>query len=129
MGEGASRASFAPTEAISAQGDHRFVISLSPPRHTLALISIKERTMHLTRSSALVALLSVCGLAQAEVRVEGPVEYGIFEGPQAELQSGERVLRRSNEQIRQTESVPAKLGTKFGMRYQLAGKEIGRAHV
>jgi hypothetical protein len=31
--------------------------------------------MHLTRSSALVALLSVCGLAQAEVRVEGPVEY------------------------------------------------------
>ncbi len=78
--------------------------------------------MHLTRSSALVALLLTCGLAQAEVRVEGPVEYGVFEGPQAELQSGERVLRRGNEQIRQTESVPAKLGTKFGMRYQLAGK-------
>ena len=80
--------------------------------------------MHLTRSSALVALLLACGLAQAQVRVEGPVEYGVFEGPKAELQSGERVLRRSNEQIRQTESVPAKLGTKFGMRYQLAGKVV-----
>ncbi|MDT8906469.1 MAG: DUF3859 domain-containing protein [Mesorhizobium sp.] len=78
--------------------------------------------MQFTRSSALFALLLTCGLAQAQVRVEGPVEYGVFEGPQAELQSGERVLRRSNEQIRQTQEVPAKLGTKFGMRYQLAGK-------
>ncbi|MFP3519363.1 DUF3859 domain-containing protein, partial [Pseudomonas sp. SIMBA_077] len=40
----------------------------------------------------------------------------------AELQSGERVLRRSNEKIQQTSVVPARLGTKFGMRYQLLGK-------
>ncbi|MNQ64831.1 MULTISPECIES: DUF3859 domain-containing protein [unclassified Pseudomonas] len=78
--------------------------------------------MSLTRLSALAALMLISGLASAEVRVEGPVEYGVFEGPSAELQSGERVLRRSNESIRQTETVPAKLGTKFGMRYQLVGK-------
>lgn len=78
--------------------------------------------MQLTRFGALAALMMLSGLAAAEVRVEGPVEYGVFEGPQAELQSGERVLRRSNEQIEQTEVVPAKLGTKFGLRYQLAGK-------
>lgn len=78
--------------------------------------------MHLTRLSALAALMMFSGLASAEVRVEGPVEYGVFEGPKAALQSGERVLRRSNENIEQTEIVPARLGTKFGLRYQLAGK-------
>ncbi|SFP83184.1 protein of unknown function [Pseudomonas sp. NFPP07] len=78
--------------------------------------------MHLTCLSALAALMMLSGLASAEVRVEGPVEYGVFEGPKAALQSGERVLRRSNENIEQTEIVPARLGTKFGLRYQLAGK-------
>ncbi|MGX9759874.1 DUF3859 domain-containing protein [Pseudomonas shahriarae] len=78
--------------------------------------------MHLTRLSALAALMMITGLASAEVRIEGPVEFGVFEGPKAELQSGERVLRRSNEQIQATTVVPAKLGTKFGLRYQLLGK-------
>ena len=78
--------------------------------------------MHLTRLTALAALMMICGLASAEVRIEGPVEFGVFEGPKAELQSGERVLRRSNEQIQATTEVPAKLGTKFGLRYQLLGK-------
>jgi len=78
--------------------------------------------MHLTRLSALAALMMISGLASAEVRIEGPVEFGVFEGPKAELQSGERVLRRSNEQIVATTVVPAKLGTKFGLRYQLLGK-------
>ncbi|UVM48847.1 DUF3859 domain-containing protein [Pseudomonas sp. B21-015] len=78
--------------------------------------------MHLTRLTALATLMFVSALASAEVRVEGSVEYGVFASAKAELQSGERVLRRSNEQIQQTEIVPAKLGTKFGMRYQLAGK-------
>lgn len=78
--------------------------------------------MHLTRLSALAALMLLSGLASAELHVEGPVEYGVFEGPKAQLQSGERVLRRNNEAILQTEVVPAKLGTKFGMRYQLVGK-------
>ena len=78
--------------------------------------------MHLTRLSALAALMMISGLASAEVRIEGPVEFGVFEGPKAELQSGERVLRRSNEQIQATTVVPARLGTKFGLRYQLLGK-------
>ncbi|QJI28044.1 DUF3859 domain-containing protein [Pseudomonas sp. ADAK18] len=78
--------------------------------------------MHFTRSGALVALMMISGLASAEVRIDGPVEYGVFDGPNAELQSGERVLRRSNEHIQPTEMVPAKLGTKFGLRYQLLGK-------
>ncbi|MFC6338952.1 DUF3859 domain-containing protein [Pseudomonas sp. CCM 7891] len=78
--------------------------------------------MQLTRLSALAALMMISSLASAEVRIEGPVEYGVFDGPQAELQSGERVLRRSNEQIQTTQEVPAKLGTKFGLRYQLVGK-------
>ncbi|MBT9300360.1 DUF3859 domain-containing protein [Pseudomonas brenneri] len=78
--------------------------------------------MHLTRLSALAAMMMISGMASAEVRIEGPVEFGVFEGPKAELQSGERVLRRSNEQIQATTVVPAKLGTKFGLRYQLLGK-------
>ncbi|MCB2252910.1 DUF3859 domain-containing protein [Pseudomonas chlororaphis] len=82
--------------------------------------------MHLTRLSALAALMMLSGLGtsqvSAEVRVEGPVEYGVFEGPKAALQSGERMLRRSNESIERTEIVPARLGTKFGLRYQLGGK-------
>ncbi|KAA0947363.1 MULTISPECIES: DUF3859 domain-containing protein [unclassified Pseudomonas] len=78
--------------------------------------------MHFTRTSALAALMMISSLASAEVRIEGPVEYGVFDGPKAALQSGERVLRRSNEQIQSSEVVPAKLGTKFGLRYQLVGK-------
>ncbi|CAM3198791.1 MULTISPECIES: DUF3859 domain-containing protein [Pseudomonas] len=78
--------------------------------------------MHLTRLSALAAMMMISGLASAEVRIEGPVEFGVFEGPTAQLQSGERVLRRSNEQIQATTVVPARLGTKFGLRYQLLGK-------
>ena len=74
------------------------------------------------RFSALCGLLLVSGLASAEVSVQGPVEFGVFEGSKAELQSGERVIRRSNESIQATHTVPAKLGTKFGIRYQLAGK-------
>ena len=78
--------------------------------------------MHLTRLSALAAMMMISGMASAEVRIEGPVEFGVFEGPTAQLQSGERVLRRSNEQIQATTVVPARLGTKFGLRYQLLGK-------
>ena len=78
--------------------------------------------MSLIRLSALATLMLVSGLASAEVSVQGPVEFGVFEGSKAELQSGERMIRRSNETIQATQTVPAKLGTKFGIRYQLAGK-------
>lgn len=78
--------------------------------------------MHYTRSSTLAALILMAGLAQAEVRVEGPVEYGVFASQYEDFKPGERVLTRSSQAIEPGESVPAKLGTKFGMRYSLAGK-------
>ncbi|MBU1283044.1 MAG: DUF3859 domain-containing protein [Gammaproteobacteria bacterium] len=81
--------------------------------------------MQYTRLSALAALVLISSLAQAEVRVEGPVEYGVFASDYQDFQEGERVLTRSNQQIEQGEVIPAKLGTKFGLRYSLAGKVAG----
>ena len=63
--------------------------------------------------------------AQAEVRIDGPIEYGVFESRYQDFQPGERVLTRGEQNIQQTTEVPAKLGTKFGMRYQLSGKQEG----
>ncbi|MFI8382699.1 DUF3859 domain-containing protein [Pseudomonas sp. NPDC079086] len=81
--------------------------------------------MQYTRFSTLAALVLISSLAQAEVRVEGPVEYGVFASDYQDFQEGERVLTRSNQQIEQGEVIPAKLGTKFGLRYSLAGKVAG----
>ena len=80
-----------------------------------------------TRFRALAALMLTVGLAQAEVRVEGPVEYGLFASQYQDIKPGERVLTRSNQQIERSEVIPAKLGSKFGMRYSLAGKTAGDA--
>ncbi|BAU75068.1 DUF3859 domain-containing protein [Metapseudomonas furukawaii] len=74
------------------------------------------------RLTALVALGLASGMALADVRVEGPVEYGIFESRYQDFQPGERVLTRSDQSIQRTEVIPAKLGTKFGLRYSLVGK-------
>lgn len=78
--------------------------------------------MHYTRFSALFALMFMTSLVHAQVRVEGPVEYGIFASPQHDFKSGERVLVRSSQQIERTTVIPAKLGSKFGLRYTLLGK-------
>ncbi|AOE84743.1 DUF3859 domain-containing protein [Pseudomonas sp. TCU-HL1] len=75
------------------------------------------------RMTALMALGLASGVALADVRVDGPVEYGIFESQYKEFQPGERVLTRSNPTIEVTDEIPAKLGTKFGMRYTLVGKQ------
>lgn len=75
------------------------------------------------RMTALVALGLASGVALADVRVDGPVEFGIFESKYQDYQPGERVLTRSNQTIEQTDEIPAKLGTKFGLRYTLAGKQ------
>ena len=81
--------------------------------------------MHHTRMTLIAGLLACSGLVQADVRVEGPVEYGVFSSQYKDFQPGERVLTRSNQDIERTEEIPAKLGTKFGMRYSLAGKREG----
>jgi hypothetical protein len=78
--------------------------------------------MQVFRLSALAACVLISGLVHAEVRVQGAVEHGIFVSDYQDFQAGERVLTRSNQPIEQTEVIPAKLGTKFGMRYSLAGK-------
>lgn len=83
--------------------------------------------MRLFKMGALAALSLVSGLAMAEVQVEGPVEYGLFETPQREVQAGERVLLRNNQQIHATSAIPAKLGTKFGLRMTLSGKQVDDA--
>ena len=74
------------------------------------------------RFSALCGLMLVSGLAAAEVRVDGPVEYGLFETRHQNFQPGERVLAQSNQTIQPTDEIPARLGSKFGMRYRLEGK-------
>lgn len=81
--------------------------------------------MQYTRLSILAVLISIAGLAQAEVRVEGPVEYGLFASDYQDFQAGERVLTRSDQPIEPREVIPAKLGSKFGMRYNLVGKTQG----
>ncbi len=78
--------------------------------------------MQYTPFSALAAFTLMAGMAQAEVRLEGPVEYGIFTSEYQDYQPGERVLTRSNPDIRRSEVIPARLGTKFGLRYRLHGK-------
>ncbi|MHC2144848.1 DUF3859 domain-containing protein [Pseudomonas fluorescens] len=78
--------------------------------------------MFFSRFSAVCGLLLVSGLAGAEVRVEGPIEYGLFETRHQNFQPGERVLTQSNQTIQSTDQIPARLGSKFGMRYRLEGK-------
>lgn len=78
--------------------------------------------MKATRLSALIALGLTSGAAWADVRVDGPVEYGVFESRYQDFKPGERVLTSSDQSIQQTEVVPARLGTKFGLRYTLVGK-------
>lgn len=74
-------------------------------------------------SLSVLALGLSANLALADVRVEGPVEFGVFaSAPIKDPQPGERVLTRANQPIEQTEVVPARLGTKFGVRYRLLGK-------
>ena len=74
-------------------------------------------------SLSVLALGLSANLAMADVRVEGPIEYGVFaSAPIKDPQPGERILSRANQPIEPTAVVPARLGTKFGVRYQLAGK-------
>lgn len=81
--------------------------------------------MHPIQVAAVAGLFAFAATVRAEVRVEGPVEYGIFTNQYQDFEAGERVLTRSNQDIQRTEQVPAKLGTKFGLRYRLASKREG----
>jgi hypothetical protein len=78
--------------------------------------------MQAIRLMTLAGGLLFGAFASADVHVSGPVEYGIFSSPYQDFKPGERVLTHSNQTIETTTQIPAKLGTKFGMRYSLAGK-------
>ncbi|MGE6531712.1 DUF3859 domain-containing protein [Pseudomonas sp. NPDC077382] len=69
----------------------------------------------------LVSLL-LPGLAHAEVHVTGPIEVGVFESRYQDQQPGERVLVSGEQRILETDQIPMKIGTKFGLRYRLEGK-------
>jgi hypothetical protein len=78
--------------------------------------------MRAIRLMTLASSLLFSTLVAADVRVEGAVECGIFSSPKHDFEPGERVLSHTNQAIEPTTQIPAKLGTKFGMRYTLAGK-------
>ncbi|MBF7731091.1 DUF3859 domain-containing protein [Pseudomonas sp. N040] len=65
--------------------------------------------------------------ALAEVHIAGPVEYGLFQSPVAEYAAGERLLTQNTQAIEQTTLIPARLGSRFGLRYSLKGKQPGEA--
>lgn len=83
--------------------------------------------MRAIRSSLLIGGLLLSALASAQVQVQGPVEYGLFISNAKEFAPGERLLTRSDQVIEPTQAIPAKLGSKFGLRYSLAGKQAGDA--
>lgn len=78
--------------------------------------------MSKSRLGALAALMLVSAVAGAEVRVQGPVEYGVFQTRHQDFQPGERVLTQTSQTLEHTDRVPARLGSKFGLRYRLEGK-------
>lgn len=70
-----------------------------------------------------LGLLSTSVMAQ--VRVVGEVEHGLFQRPAGTYEEGQTVLTAKQESIEATEVIPARLGSKFGVRYQLEGKRKG----
>jgi hypothetical protein len=58
----------------------------------------------------------------AEISLLGS-KSGIFQRPDIQLNEDERYISRSAETIYETKQIPAKLGTKFGISYQVSGKE------
>ena len=64
-------------------------------------------------------------MALADVQLSGPVEYGIFQSPLQQYEPGERLLTQNSQTIEQTSVIPAQLGSRFGLRYSLSGKQVG----
>lgn len=75
--------------------------------------------------SALLGLSLLPTLVMADVSIQGPIEYGIFESKYQDFEPGERLLTQSGQTIKPTTVIPAKLGTRFGVRFNLAGKQPG----
>lgn len=78
--------------------------------------------MRMSRYAIVMMGLLGSSLLHAEVQVQGPVEFGVFDSPRVDPQPGERMLLRSGQPITAAERIPARLGTRFGIRYRLTGK-------
>lgn len=81
--------------------------------------------MQAFKAATLLAVSLISTPLLAEVQVQGEVEYGIFQSQVQDFEPGQRVLTNQQQAIETTQVIPAKLGTKFGLRYQLAGKRKG----
>ena len=68
------------------------------------------------------AALLVSTVAIADLKLENH-QRGVFQRPDVQLNSGERLISGGREQIRVTDHVPARLGSKFGVRYSVSGKQ------
>ena len=64
-------------------------------------------------------------MALADVQLTGPLEYGIFQSPLQQYEPGERLRTQNSQTIEQTSVIPAQLGSRFGLRYSLSGKQAG----
>lgn len=81
--------------------------------------------MQAFKVATLLAISLISTPLLAEVKVQGEVEYGIFQSQVQDFEPGQRMLTNQQQAIETTQVIPAKLGTKFGLRYQLAGKRKG----
>ncbi|MBB6341726.1 hypothetical protein HNP49_001894 [Pseudomonas fluvialis] len=81
--------------------------------------------MQAFKAATLLAISLISTPLLAEVQVQGEIEYGIFQSQVQDFEPGQRVLTNQQQAIETTQVIPAKLGTKFGLRYQLAGKRKG----
>lgn len=81
--------------------------------------------MQAFKVATLLAISLISTPLLAEVKVQGEVEYGIFQSQVQDFEPGQRLLTNQQQAIETTQVIPAKLGTKFGLRYQLAGKRKG----
>nr|MBF0681355.1 DUF3859 domain-containing protein [Pseudomonas sp.] len=77
--------------------------------------------MQWIRSSSQAGPMALSSAAAAALRVEGEVEYGLFEWDSP----GEPSLANRQRVIRRTSRIPARLGSRFGVRYRLSGKRDG----
>jgi hypothetical protein len=83
--------------------------------------------MNMKCSALLIGLMLSSGLAQAQVMLDGEVEYGLFTTSYQDFAPGERILAQRDQPMERTTEVPARLGSKFGMRYSLTGKTSSEA--
>jgi hypothetical protein len=77
------------------------------------------------RHTLAITLSLLSSVSFAEVRITGPVEFGLFHSQYSAYEPGERLLTQNNQTIEKVSVIPARLGSRFGIRYTLEGKQPG----